>query len=124
MIKERINDFLVELEVPKVNDYTILSLNCDDKKINVYILPNENKYVINLDGEDKYVEKYQSEDELYELKLKDLTIDDIIKDILEVLYTDEIVDGGLSQDIINYKKFLSEISNDEKLYIKKNWLSR
>lgn len=124
MIKERINDFLVELKVPKVNDYTILSLNCDDNKINVYILPKENKYVINLDGEDKYVEKYQSEDELYELKLKDLTIDDIIKDILEVLYTDEIVDGGLSQDIINYKKFLSEISNDEKLYIKKNWLSR
>ena len=124
MIKERINDFLVELEVPKVNDYTILSLNCDDKKINVYILPKENKYVINLDGEDKYVEKYQSEDELYELKLKDLTIDDVIKDILEVLYTDEIVDGGISQDIINYKKFLSEISNDEKFYIKINWLSR
>ncbi len=124
MIKERINDFLVELEVPKVNDYTILSLNCDDKKINVYILPKENKYVINLDGEDKYVEKYQSEDELYELKLKDLTIDDVIKDILEVLYTDEIVDGGISQDVINYIKFLSEISNDEKFYIKKNWLSR
>lgn len=124
MIKERINDFLVELEVPKVNDYTILSLNCDDNTINVYILPKENKYVINLDGEDKYVEKYQSEDELYELKLKDLTIDDIIKDILEVLYTDEIVDGGISQDVINYKKFLSEISNDEKLNIKKKWLSR
>ena len=124
MIKDRINDFLIELEVPKVDDYTILSLNCEDKRINVYILPEENKYVINLDGEDKYVEKYQSENELYELKLKDLTVDDIIKDILEVLYTDEVVDGGISQDLINYKKFLNEISDDEKLNIKKNWLSR
>lgn len=124
MIKDRINDFLIELEVPKVDDYTILSLNCEDKRINVYILPEETKYIINVDGEDKYVEKYQSEDELYELKLKDLTVDDIIKDILEVLYTDEVVDGGISQDLINYKKFLNEISDDEKLNIKKNWLSR
>lgn len=118
-----IKNFKIRENLPFNDDLIILKIKIKKYNIEVFI-SDKNAYVISINREIYLYDKYQSPQELLELKLKDLSLENIISDISFLFIENKKEDGGILQDLENYNDFIFKINRRKQVNIKQERLSR